>query len=230
MLYSGCMNSDSDNITEMVAAIENEMAVPHRMPTLRKLRRKFSKLLQNQYASVVVRIAQTLIRNRSPGGRFMAYELIQHHPTAPELVGSLQLFRLGLGIDSQEAIDMFATYLVGPAWREGRVNDSFVEYWAKSSNRLWRRGAMVATVSLNAKAQGGTGDAPRTLAVCRLLVDERDEMVIKAMITALHELCKRDAMAVAKFIEEYRRKLSPRVIREVESKIPKAKKSPKALK
>ncbi len=223
------MNTN-DSVTEMVTAIEKEMAVPHKMSTLRALRKKYSKLLNEQYGSIVIRLGQSLLRKKLPGGRFMAYELIVNHPKAPSMIGGLELFRLGLGVDSWEAIDMFASYLVGPAWREGRINDGFVEYWARSSNKLWRRGALIATLSLNAKEQGAVGDAPRTLAVCRMLLDERDDMVVKAMVLALRELAKCDSMAVAKFIEENRLKLSIRVLREVRIKVVPPKKSSKSAK
>ena len=60
-----------------------------------------------------------------------------------------------------------------------------IERWTESPDRWWRRAALVATVPLNVAAQGGTGDATRTLRVCELLVDDRDDMVVKAMSWAL---------------------------------------------
>ena len=69
----------------------------------------------------------------------MAYELIMNHPTAPLLVGSKELFRLGTNLDSWDAVDMFAIYLVGPAWRDGRINDELIQFWARLANRWWRR-------------------------------------------------------------------------------------------
>ena len=47
---------------------------------------------------------------------------------------------------------------------------------------------MVCTVCLNRKSLGGYGDPDRTLAVCRLLVGDRDDMVVKALSWALREL------------------------------------------
>jgi 3-methyladenine DNA glycosylase AlkD len=224
------MNTDPDNVTELVAAIENEMAAPHKTPALRALRKKYSKLLHDQYGSVVIRIGLSLLRKRVPAARFMAYELIANHPKAPLLVGSKELFRLGTGLDSWDAVDMFAIYLVGPAWRDGRIKDELIEYWAKLANRWWRRAALVSTVPLNSKAHGGLGDTARTSMVCRMLLDDRDDMVVKALSWALRELSKRDPKAVAKFVDENRAKLAARVLREVGNKIRTGKKNPKLAK
>ncbi|HUS10646.1 MAG TPA: DNA alkylation repair protein, partial [Pyrinomonadaceae bacterium] len=65
--------------------------------------------------------------------------------------------------------------------------------WARSKNRWLRRTALVSTVPLNNKARGGRGDSERTLMICEMLLDDRDDMVIKALSWALRELSKRDA-------------------------------------
>jgi 3-methyladenine DNA glycosylase AlkD len=85
----------------------------------------------------------------------------------------------------------------------------------------------VATVPLNNQARGGSGDTARTLAVCRLLLSDRDDMVVKAMSWALRELAKRDALAVKAFLKKERPLLAPRVIREVENKLATGLKNPK---
>jgi 3-methyladenine DNA glycosylase AlkD len=224
------MNTDPDNITELVAAIETEMAAPHKTAELRSLRKNYSKMLHDHYGSVVIRIGLSLLRKRVPAARLMAYELIMNHPTAPLLIGSKELFRLGTNLDSWDAVDMFAIYLVGPAWRDGRINDELIQYWAKLANRWWRRAALVSTVPLNSRAQGGLGDTPRTLMVCQMLMDDRDEMVEKAMSWALRELSKVDPKAVARFVDENRERLAPRILREVGNKIRTGKKNPKPAK
>jgi hypothetical protein len=111
-------------------------------------------------------------------------------------------------------VDCFSCYLAGPAWREYQIADGVVHFWARYRDRWWRRTALVSTVPLNNKSQGGTGDTARTLAVCRLLVDDRDDMVVKAMSWALRELSKRDPKSVEKFLDKHRDALAPRVVRE----------------
>jgi 3-methyladenine DNA glycosylase AlkD len=68
---------------------------------------------------------------------------------------------------------------------------------------------------------------PRTLAVCRLLVDDRDDMVVKAMSWALRELVAHDPDALWAFLAEYDDRLAARVRREVRNKLTTGLKNPK---
>jgi 3-methyladenine DNA glycosylase AlkD len=86
---------------------------------------------------------------------------------------------------------------------------------------------LVSTVALNVRSHGGQGDVPRTLAVCRLLVDARDDMVVKALSWALRELVVHDPEAVRGFLEEYGERLAARVKREVRNKLATGLKNPK---
>jgi 3-methyladenine DNA glycosylase AlkD len=95
------------------------------------------------------------------------------------------LERFGTGMSSWGDVDQFGVLLAGLAWRAGHIEDRVVHAWASRPDRWWRRAALVATVPLNTRSQGGTGDVPRTLAVCELLLDDRDDMVTKAMSWAL---------------------------------------------
>jgi 3-methyladenine DNA glycosylase AlkD len=77
----------------------------------------------------------------------------------------------------------------------------------------------VCTVPLNIQSRGGAGDTARTLRVCKALVADRDDMVVKALSWALRELSKRDRAAVTAFLDEHRLRLAPRAWREVTSKL-----------
>ncbi len=67
-----------------------------------------------------------------------------------------------------------------------------------------------------------------------MLVDDRDDMVVKAMSWALRDLIARDAKAVRRFLTTYRGRLAARVVREVDNKLttgvknPRRRKPPKA--
>lgn len=74
---------------------------------------------------------------------------------------------------------------------------------------------------------GGTGDTYKTLNVCRLLIDDKDDMVVKAMSWALRELIAHDVGAVREFIKEHNHVLASRVKREVNNKIKTGLKNPK---
>lgn len=217
------------NIAALVEAIEARVErMPVRnAPSLRALRREYSKRIEAIEALDVVKIAAALIaRRRVP--RFIADELISSRPDALGTLDRTQIERLGSGISSWDQVDCFACYLSGPAWREGLIDDELIAEWARSKNRWWRRAALVSTVPLNVKARGGRGDARRTLRVCALLVDDRDEMVVKALSWALRALVERDSDSVHQFVEEHEARLPALVRREVRHKLVTGRKNPKS--
>ena len=52
----------------------------------------------------------------------------------------------------------------------------------------WRRAALVSTVPLNAKSHGNGYRTADTLAICEMLIDDREDMVVKALSWALRVL------------------------------------------
>ncbi len=210
---------------EIIADIR---ALPDRKTaSVRALRRRHSKPLAKAEPRFVVQIALRLLEETGFLFRFVAYDLITHHRGALRSLTAKDLERLGRGIASWYAVDAFASYLSGPAWREKQVPDSLVHRWAMSSNRWWRRAALVSTVPLNNKARGGRRDAERTLALCRVLVGDRDDMVVKAMSWALRELAKRDPNAVRAFLAKHETVLAKRALREVRNKLRTGLKNPR---
>jgi len=124
-------------------------------------------------------------------------------------------------------VDTFACYVAGPAWRERQIADTVIRQWAASPDRWWRRAAVVCTVALNNKARGGHGDASRTIDICRRVIADRDDMVVKALSWALRELAKRDPSAARTFVKTHEPQLPPRVRREVANKLKTGRKQPR---
>jgi len=195
--------------------------------SIRALRREFSKRLAKSPPRFVVELALLLLGKHTMEHRFVAYELVCHHRAALASLGEKDMRLFGIGIDSWGSVDMFACYLAGPAWRENQVSDKLIHSWACSGNRWWRRAALVSTVPLNSKARGGSGDAARTLEVCRVLIADRDDMVVKALSWALRELSKRDPEATEQFLDEHQSVLASRVLREVRNKLSTGLKNPR---
>jgi 3-methyladenine DNA glycosylase AlkD len=192
---------------------------------IRGLRREYSRRLRSAPADEVVALAGELLQRkhllRRTGGvhRFFADELIAYHPTAPRNLGRQALEHLGRGLASWDDVDCFACYLSGPAWRVRLIDDAVIAEWAASGDHWWRRAALVSSVPLNVKARGGNGDTDRTLWVCSLLIDDRDDMVVKALSWALRALAERDPGAVQAFVSQHAPTLAPRVRREVATKL-----------
>jgi 3-methyladenine DNA glycosylase AlkD len=216
--------------TEILARLR---ALPsYRLTHIRTLRREYSKRLAKELPEDILTLALRLIdepgvepRNFEP--RFIAYELIHHHRAALQSLRVKEVQLLARGLDSWYEVDTFAPLLAGPAWREGQIPDSLIRRWAHAQDVWLRRTALVCTVALNNKARGGQGDAPRTLAVCELLVADREDMVVKALSWALRELAKRDPQAVQTFVQKHEGQLAARVKREVGHKLRTGLKNPR---
>jgi 3-methyladenine DNA glycosylase AlkD len=197
-------------------------------PEIRAVRREYSRRIAGAAARPVVRLARCLFEQHRQ--RTFAYELLHHHGPGLSSLGLRDLRRLGRGIDTWWKVDTFGIYLSGPAWREGQIDNAAVVAWARSRDLWWRRAALVSTVPLNVKARGGQGDPRRTLRICRLLVDDRDDMVVKALSWALRALVSRDARAVREFLARHDDRLAARVRREVRHKLRTGLKNPRRSK
>ncbi len=197
-----------------------------RTPELRAVVRDTGRALRAASAEEVLALAHALIDAGTLEGRQAAYEIVEGHRPASEALDRAALQRLGRGMDCWAAVDGFAVLLAGVAWREGRLRDGDVEAWLASDDRWWRRAAIVSTVPLNLPARGGTGDPARTLAICTPVVDERDDMIVKAVSWSLRTLVKQDPDAVRAFLDEHGERLAPRVRREVTAKLQTGLKNP----
>jgi 3-methyladenine DNA glycosylase AlkD len=181
----------------------------------RRIRREYSRRLRAAPAGTVLAVADALVDR----WRWVAYELVYHHPGGVAALSRAEVERLGRGLDGWGAVDAFGCILSGPAWRQGRIGDDVVRGWATSGDRWWRRAALVSTVALNVRSRGGTGDARRTLDICGLVVADRDDAVVKALSWALRELVAWDPEAVRRFLDERGGALAARVRREVRAKL-----------
>lgn len=195
-------------------------------PSIRQLRRELSKRLEALPAKAVLAAAQMLIARNY---RWVGYELVHHHAETMKGLRLVDVESLGNGMSAWEHVDTFACYVSGPSWREQRISDRAVRRWTKSPDRWWRRAALVSTVPLNVKAQGGLGDVQRTLDICGRLVNDHDDMVEKAESWALRCLVQHDPGAVREFLKEHGEDLGARVKREVMNKLQTGLKNPQRM-
>lgn len=217
------------NPDEIIARIDKSIRLlPQRdTQSIRRTRREFSKEIADAAARDIVKLGLKLLDRGDFMHRFIAYELVAYHRDALRSLNAKTLEQLGTPLNSWESVDTFCSYLAGPAWRERQAPDSLIKRWARSKDRWWRRAALVSTVPLNSKARGGSGDTRRTLMICEMLVEDRDDMVEKALSWALRELAKRDPASARAFLREHDGVLGARVLREVRNKLATGLKNPR---
>lgn len=205
---------------QVARSIRKDLAsVSGTTPAIRAVRRKWTRELAEYPAAVVMGVVTRLAGGGVWPQRLVAYELLESHAAAFARLSAPRVNALARGLADWGSIDLFGVTVAGPAWRDHLIPDATVMAWTASRDRWRRRLALVATVRLNTPARRGKGDAARTLAICRALVTDRDDMVVKALSWALRELAKRDPAAVRRFVAAEGERLAPRVRREVASKL-----------
>jgi 3-methyladenine DNA glycosylase AlkD len=185
--------------------------------------------LRAHRASSDAEVLALALKTLASGQRYLAYELLRAAPRALAAARVKDIRQFAAGMTTWSDVDCFGCFVAGVAWRTGRISDKEIARFASSKDKWWRRAALVATVPLNAKSRGATsatGDATRTLAVCTRLLDDREDMVVKAMSWALRELAKRNPRAVRTFLSKHGERVSARVRREVTNKLTTGRKSP----
>lgn len=204
---------------ELAKQIEAELnALPvQNTQTMRAVRQTFTRQLKQTSQEYMLSLARQLVFR--PGMRWVAYELLRDHPAAFERLDASILEELGQGIHSWDTVDSFARTLSGPAWLKGLVSDDLFIAWADSPDRWWRRAALVSTVALNLRSDGGRGDVRRTLAICSRLVGDHERMVVQALSWALRALAVVHPAAVEAFLNEHKSMLAAQVLREVRNKL-----------
>ncbi len=159
--------------------------------------------------------------------RWVGYELIRFHKSAFSTLNDTFVAQLAEGLDSWDSVDGLGRVLTGAAWAQGLISDGLVDAWSRSPDRWLRRLALVTTIGLNTPADGGGIGPVRTLAICRRLAADRDDMIEKALSWALRVLSTRDRQAAAAFVDEHEQILAARVKREMRHKLVSGRKNPR---
>ncbi len=191
------------------------VTVPNLKIALKELSKQ-TKLLKNQEK---LNLIKQLIDRDVFELQQIAFEYLQTEKNLYKSLTKEYIESIEKNLDNWLSVDYFGALVVGCAWRENLINTEFVKRYLSSDDFWIRRIAVVATVSLNQKARGGHGDSKRTLEICQLVVDDHQEMIIKALSWALRELVKIDKESVIEFINEYKDRLHKKVLREVNNKL-----------
>ena len=218
-----------EDLTEVSAVRHNTLGVPGfhtdmkhlhvSAAQLRAVEDKWIKILYDFASEEWINLCLGLVQQKVIESQILAYELLWKNKKALKSLDYDQILQLGGVLDNWGSVDAYSLMIAGWHWREGKLPNQQIMEWLKSENRWLRRVAVVSTVPLNLKSRGGTGDPERTLMVCKKVIADRDDMVVKALSWALRELSKTNKQAVINFMEENWEILHTRVRREVSFKL-----------
>ncbi|MGE3107698.1 MAG: DNA alkylation repair protein [Phycisphaerales bacterium] len=199
------------------------------METIAKVRAQAKRLVARHKGQPRA-LVEEAIRLAGEGDEQLAFEVFRASKAAVRSLTRKEIETLRTHLHDWNSTDCFACFVSGVAWREGVLSDSVIARWARSDDRWTRRAALASTVPLNLPARGATapeGEPAKTLAICQVLVDDRDDMVVKALSWALRVLARKDASAVRAFIAQHADRLASRVLRETHNTLKTGLKNPK---
>lgn len=207
------------------------------MPPLETVRAR-AKTLAREGRADPRALGAAALKIAHDGDEQLAFEVFRACPAVAVALTLAQVESLLPTLHDWNSTDCFGCFVSGVAWREGALRDRDIGAWASSREMWTRRAALVSTVPLNLTARGATaprGEAKKTLAICAKLVDDREDMVVKAMSWALRTLGAKDPEAVDEFVARHADRLAARVLRETRNKLTTglksgAKKSPRRSK
>ena len=188
-------------------------------PGIRLVQRDIKNRYRNLTGREWITLCKAMVESEVFECQLLAFDMIGK---SRKLLGELDeedLADLYKNLDNWASVDTFSVGIYGVLWRMGVVSDAHIDRLLQSENHWDRRVAVVSTVALNLKSVGGTGNTQRTLSVCERVVDDRHDMIQKALSWALRELSKRDRASVIEFMERFSHRLARRVIREVNHKL-----------
>lgn len=188
---------------------------PHIKAVIKEIRSRYSGWTEREW----IDLCKALVSRGIFECQVLAFELIGRNKKLLSALEYKDLADLGQNLDNWASVDHYTVGIFGVLWGRGVVKDHHIDQLLQSDNHWDRREAVVSTVALNLKSRGGTGDTPRTLSVCESVVDERHDMIQKALSWALRELSKRDREAVSEFLDRYGDRVAKRVVREVSHKL-----------
>lgn len=164
-------------------------------------------------------IAKLLVETCIFECQHVAYEYVGRDKAFLQKLSESDINDLMQNLDNWVSVDSFGVYISGVAWRLGTINTEKIKGWWQSKDVWIRRLAIVSTISLNLKSRGGVGDSDRTLEICKLAVNDHEDMINKALSWALRELSKHTKKEVSDFMQRYEDQLHSRVKREVRNKL-----------
>lgn len=188
-----------------------------RTDDVRNVRKYYSRLYRHAAPEIMVAIAEHLYFDQ--GYWFVPYELIRYHPGAIASLTPAQVEALGARLHDWASTDTFSQCISGPAWKQGVIDDEIIRKWIRSPIIWWRRAAVVSTIYSG-------GNPEQMLKYSEMLLDDPEDLIIKALSWVLRRAIRYDRDAVEHFLETHDDRLAARIKREVRNKLETGLKNP----
>ncbi len=188
-------------------------------PDVKKVVKEVRKHMKQLSRKEVLAFCTELVDSGILEGQMAAWFLLEREKRIIPTLTLAEMNRLMGTLDNWVSVDTFGVIIFGVLWRIGTVSDDLVIEMTGSQDIWTRRLALVGTVGLNLHSRGGEGDTERTLMICERLIDDRHDMIRKAMSWALRSLIRWDRKAVEDFLYRHDNRLPERVKREVLHKL-----------
>ena len=216
-LYALADPSQQEFLKKMVPSQKTVLGIKavHLREIIKDLRNKTSHLSSREKIDLSVEFIQTNVHEMGQ----IAYEFVGKDKQLLAAISKADIVQMNYQLDNWASVDTFGVFIHGKAWRMGVINDEDLMQMVHHEDFWQRRLAVVSTVPLNQKSNGGKGDPARTLLICNEVVSDYADLVVKALSWALRELSKREPLLVNEFIEKNKAKLHKRVLREVNNKL-----------
>lgn len=138
------------------------VSVPNERIVIKEIKSDTKTLTEREKIKLAIELVNTNIFEC----QHIAYEFLGKNNKTCSALKEDDLNALGKNLDNWVSADGFSIYLIGYAWREGIISTEKIKSYWQSDNFWTRRIALVSTIALNLKSQGGTGDVPRTMEIC----------------------------------------------------------------
>jgi len=195
-------------------------------PNIKKIIKELRHITGSYTPRKKIDLAKSLLNTGIFECQQIAYEFLGKDKSVQMEITEKDVDDLNQNLDNWVSVDSFSIFISGKAWRNGIISNAKIKNYLNSNNHWIRRIALVSTVPLNLKSQGGKGDTKKTLEICSLAVHDHNDMIVKALSWALRELSKSDKTSVELFLEKYEEKLHTLVKREVRNKLLTGRKNP----
>ncbi len=194
----------------------NRTVIGVRVPAIRKLAQKYHKNHPLDYHEAIKLLDQLFERGIREEILFGVF-----HLTKKSRQFDLALFaKIDSWVDqieNWEVCDQLATNIAGAIVAKNLSLVDDLVAWAQADNFWRRRFALATTVSLNQK---GRVHVEETLRVCDQIMTDEEDMAVKAAGWALREAGDHDPEQLFAYLQKWRDKANPKIIRGGAEKLP----------